>query len=180
VREREGQLSRSEAALLQLQRHNEGIVRVVKQFIAGVTCMALVTACAMGGAKRSSSTPVASEASPAGASPSPLGDDPRAEIERRYADVEKQRDAMQLPEPQISSPLAPTGANPMTSQPKSTDQTCKPAKNDTCTQSCELSDSICENAQRICDLAAEMKSEWAYDKCAKAKSTCGCGSSFSV
>ncbi len=146
----------------------------MKQFIAGVTCMALVTACAMGGAKRSASAPQSAETSAAGAAPSqsPLGEDPTTEINRRYAEVEKQRDALQLPEPEISSPLAPSGANPMAETPKSTDATCKPAKNDTCSQSCELSDSICDNATRICTLASEMKSEWAYEKCAKAKSTC--------
>jgi len=147
---------------------------VVKQFIAGVTCMALVTACAMGGSKRPASVPASADTTaPAVAgSASPLGEDPTTEINRRYAEVEKQRDAMQLREPEISSPLAPSAANPMATTPSSDDPTCKRAKNDTCDQSCELSDSICDNAKRICDLAAEMKSEWAYEKCAKAKSTC--------
>lgn len=161
--------------MLQVQRASKGVVRVVKAFIAGVTCMALVTACAMGGAKRpmTSTAPASSDTSAAGASPSvsPLGEDPTSEINRRYAEIEKERDALQLKEPEVA-PLAPWGANPMTSQPSSSDPTCKPAKNDTCKQSCELSDSICENATRICALASEMKSEWAYEKCTKAKSTC--------
>lgn len=146
---------------------------MVRLFVAGALCMALVTACAMGG-KPASTSARAPETAPAVAGAQSeqtvMPADPRTEIEQRYAEIEKQRADLGLAEPQVAP--SSSAATPMASVPLSTDATCKPAKTDTCTQSCTFSDSICKNAERICVLAADMKSEWAADKCASAKKTC--------
>lgn len=43
----------------------------------------------------------------------------------------------------------------------------------TCTQSCALSDTICDNAKKICDLARELPGDrWAEQKCADGSATC--------
>jgi hypothetical protein len=156
------------------QRRDEGIDQVVKLFLTGVACIALVTACAMGGRSKQATAPAqAREAAPptsAGAT-MPGEPDARAEIEQLYAEIEKQRQGLGMKEP--SAAALPMPAQPMSAAPKSTDTTCKPAKTDKCTQSCTFSDSICDNAKKICDIAATMdKDAWAADKCAKSTETC--------
>ncbi|HEY5920464.1 MAG TPA: hypothetical protein VIV11_02280 [Kofleriaceae bacterium] len=88
-------------------------------------------------------------------------------------------------EQQISTDLAQLGlaepmesdwqgapAEPMAVPTAAQDPTCKPAKTETCTTSCTLSDSICKNSEAICRLAAGMNDAWARGRCAKANKTC--------
>ncbi len=43
----------------------------------------------------------------------------------------------------------------------------------TCTDVCDLADAICDNAENICALAAELGNDaWAQDKCDSAKASC--------
>ena len=51
---------------------------------------------------------------------------------------------------------------------------CKPAKSTTCTESCTLKGSICENAGRICNIAAQLGGgdAWANDKCNSGTASC--------
>jgi hypothetical protein len=42
----------------------------------------------------------------------------------------------------------------------------------TCNDVCNLADAICDNAERICIIAAELDSAWAADKCTSAKASC--------
>ncbi|MBL0212556.1 MAG: hypothetical protein IPQ07_01585 [Myxococcales bacterium] len=51
---------------------------------------------------------------------------------------------------------------------------CKPAPSDTCKDSCTLSNSICTNAGRICELAKKLgdNDAWANEKCAKGTDSC--------
>ena len=140
---------------------------MVKRVVLGIAGIALVVACGAG-KQPSMAAPVASETSAAG---SPMPGDPRAEIEHLWAVIEQQRGDLGLAAP--SSPLAPGPATPMASTPRSTDETCKPAKTDKCTQSCTFSDSICKNAARICELAQQLAADtWAAEKCTRAKETC--------
>lgn len=140
--------------------------------------IAIVLACAFamscGASKRSAEAPAASRAptTPAEAgTAAPIMDDPRSQIERLSAQVEEERTQMGLPEPQLASP-APA-AEPMSTVPLSTDESCKPAKTERCDGSCKISDSICGNAARICELAGSMPGDgWAAGKCARAKQTC--------
>ncbi len=43
-----------------------------------------------------------------------------------------------------------------------------------CDDTCNLSDAICDNAERICIIAGELgpTDDWAHDKCASAKASC--------
>jgi hypothetical protein len=132
----------------------------------GAACMVIVAACASSKQVRAPATEA--PASTAGAT---MPNDPHAEIERLYAEIEAQRGQGELPEPAAPATAAPAEA--MASVPLSSEATCKPAKTDRCTQSCELSDSICTNAGRICELAAQIPQDaWAADKCGRAKQTC--------
>lgn len=140
-----------------------------------LACVALAVSC--GGARKVTSPPTAAPETTApssveGAQTMPV-DDARAELERRVAELEQQRTTMGLPEPAISSSPASEPATPMGSVPQSADASCKPAKTERCTSSCTLSDSICTNASRICDLASQLAGDgWAATKCAQAKQTC--------
>lgn len=138
---------------------------MVKQVAAGFLCMAIV-ACAS--AQRAAVAPT--PASDAAGAPQ-MADDPHAEIERLSQDIDVARGQIGLTAP---SPIgAPPPAEAMAAVPLSTDATCQPAQTDRCTQSCKVSDSICNNAQRICDLAHDLPGDdWAAGKCATAKQTC--------
>lgn len=129
-----------------------------------------------GASKRPSASPMTSPAdtSQAGTSPAEsLGRDPKAEIEELSAKVDAQRSELGLAEPAPMSPGAEP-ATPMATIPLSTDASCKPAKTERCQGSCKLSDSICTNASRICELAKDLITDdgWAANKCARANKTC--------
>ena len=74
-------------------------------------------------------------------------------------------------------------ATPMGAVTAAGDPACRPAKTETCSTSCTLSDSVCSNADKICTLAADMQGDtWAENKCKRAnlmcqashKKCCGC------
>lgn len=125
----------------------------------------LIAACAMGGAQKTAVAP-ASEQRP---QTMPVADR-RAELDSLYAQIEEDRSQLGIEEPgyDAGTPL------PMGDMPRmQTDNTCRPAQSETCTSSCKLSDSICKNAERICELANDLKpDEQAAAKCVKAEKTC--------
>ena len=133
---------------------------------AAALAMMLVAACAMGGAQKAAQPP--SEVTRP--QTMPAGTDAKAELDSLYAQLEEDRSQLGIEEPGYSAgtPL------PMTAQPTTqTDNTCRPAASETCTSSCKLSDSICKNADRICDLAKDLApDEDAAAKCVKADKTC--------
>lgn len=99
----------------------------------------------------------------------PTSRDPHAEIERLSAQIDQQRSQMALPAPMAASAVEPMSV-PITSH---TDNQCHPAQTQTCTDSCSISDSICDNAKKICDLANDLAGDtWAADKCSSATQTC--------
>ncbi len=137
---------------------------MVKAFVTSALCMAIVAAC--GASKQQATSPVAAESSTTS-----MPNDPRAEIEQLWAAIEDQRGDLGIAAP--TSPIEPGPASPMSSTPLSTDDTCRPAKTDKCTQSCTFSDSICKNAARICEIAQQLAADtWAAEKCTRAKQTC--------
>jgi hypothetical protein len=72
------------------------------------------------------------------------------------------------PEAIQSSSPTPMGAITAAGDPK-----CRPAKTDTCSTSCTLSDSVCSNADKICTLAKDMQGDtWAENKCKRANLMC--------
>ena len=53
------------------------------------------------------------------------------------------------------------------------DPTCKPGTAQVCTDTCKLSDSICDSAVKICTIAKELGGDaWATEKCASGTSSC--------
>jgi hypothetical protein len=145
---------------------------VVKYSVAVICCVVLA-ACAAGSKK-----PMAAEAKPMHTSSadapgtSPLPGSPHDQIQQLEDQIAISRAELKLEEPTLQEiRLAP--AEPMGALPAQQDPKCKPAKNDTCTTSCTLSDSICGNANKICELAKSMPGDnWALNKCAKANTTC--------
>jgi hypothetical protein len=45
-------------------------------------------------------------------------------------------------------------------------------KTQDCIDTCKIEDSICNNAQKICDLASELSDDWATEKCDSGKASC--------
>jgi hypothetical protein len=141
-----------------------------------------IVACAMGGAQKSMSPPpptaAAAPAAPELPQPNTPEDDQIAELSRS---IETDRTTLHLPPPTpgtgrtaavpMSSDIKPSVA-PVAPVEPTTQATCHPAS-DTCTQSCTLSDSICGNAKRICEIANELPGDaWASNKCVEGNETC--------
>jgi hypothetical protein len=141
---------------------------------------AAIVACAMGGAQKAQSLPTTAGAPAPQTLPQPNRpeDDQIAELAKR---IDQDRGTLGLPEP---TPEKPTGAMPMSQDThpsvaptpvgpvEPTQATCHPAS-DTCTQSCTLSGSICDNAKKICDIASELPGDaWASNKCVEGNQTC--------
>jgi hypothetical protein len=170
VREREGVVPRGQAALLrEVQQRDESAM--VKRVASVALCVALA-ACAVGPPSRAVSPQAAAEPEAGTPGAQAMPGDPRAEIEALWERVEAERGQLGLtavPAPEGAAPQA----TPMTTVPRSSDPSCQPAKTERCTSSCTLSDSICTNAQRICELAAQLPADdWARGKCAQATRTC--------
>jgi hypothetical protein len=107
---------------------------------------------------------------------SPMPGDPRTEIDRLSQEIDA---ALATAGVATSTPASCADSNactadPYDAMPRGTDPTCKPAANDVCTQSCTLSDSVCENAGKICKLAAQLGGADAYanGKCQSGNDSC--------
>lgn len=138
---------------------------MVKPLLAAACCIA-IAACAMGGARKS-----AAPAQEAAGAASPMPASPREQIEQLEAEIDASSTQLELAPPsELQMQGAPT--QPMGAMPSSADPACRPAKTETCTTSCTLSDSICSNADKICNIAKSMNDDWATKKCAKANTTC--------
>ena len=73
----------------------------------------------------------------------------------------------------VAQDVMASAAVPMTVAPKSSDATCHPAQTDRCSDSCKLSDSICDDAKKICDIATTLAGDtWAAGKCESGKTSC--------
>ena len=139
---------------------------VIALLVVGVSC---------GGSKMGARVPgTTAEKAPAeaGGAPSIMPASPHDQIEQLDAEITASRTQLKLDEPTEQAiqgaPMQPLGALPSTQDPK-----CHPAQNDTCKTSCTLSDSICSNANKICEIAKTMAGDnWALNKCAKANTTC--------
>lgn len=125
--------------------------------------LAFAIACG-GGAKQTMSEP-------------PRKTDARAELARLDAEITAQM--QQLNEPRPAPPAAACVGN--CAQPLATQAaeakapvTCEPAKTETCTSSCTLKTSICENAAKICSLAADLggTDAFANETCNRGLASC--------
>lgn len=148
-------------------------VSVARALVVAACCSAFA-ACAMGGKQMKEPAPAAAPASEAtsGAATEPMPASPHDQITELDQQIAAASAQLALPEPTPSqiagAPTQAMGALPATQDPK-----CRPAPTDTCKTSCTLSDSICDNADRICKLAESLPGDnWAANKCAKANTTC--------
>jgi len=156
--------------VLQLLQGRSVIRALGPGLVLAAACLAAI-ACAAGGA-RSSARPAAPSAT---AMPAAAPGDPRAEIDALDHEI-----TAELARAQISPPPATcsgaTCASQM-SEPFSTptpgDPTCHPAASDHCSDACTLSTSICNNQQRICELARQLPGDdWAAGTCTRARTSC--------
>ncbi len=141
--------------------------------LAGACCAALL-ACAAGG-QRAVMPPTASDAgamAPGTASPS------HDEITRLEAEIDAELTGRSLP---AASPPSCSGMScaatassiQMSTFTRVEGPSCKAPVNDTCKDSCTMSDSICKNAERICTIAKQLDNDaWANEKCVKGSESC--------
>lgn len=130
-----------------------------------------VMACAAG-----QKAAMAPAASPDGGARTPMPGDPRNEIDRLAQEIDASLATAG------AATLAPATceaehtctAEPMGVPPRVEDPACRPGAGDVCTQACTLSDSVCKNADRICELAAQLgrADDWANAKCQSANDAC--------
>jgi hypothetical protein len=119
--------------------------------------LALIAGCA-GARSKSESPPQA---------PAVMGPDPHAEITALEQDI--------IAAGGVFAPVSVTmDVQAMSTFPRSTDASCHPAATQTCTDSCKLSDTICVDAAKICDIAGKLPTDtWAAGKCDSGKASCG-------
>lgn len=146
----------------------------MKKLLAAWLC-AVVVACAAS-SKQATMAPQRPEANTAGGAPSPMPGDPHAEIEQLSTAIDQERERMSLPAPP-PAPAEPMSAHTTavapTSPPHAEDPSCHPGPSQTCSTSCDLSDSICKNKNRICEIAKGIPADsWAAGKCSTAQQTC--------
>ncbi len=135
--------------MLRLQRGAEP----VKLFVLGATAALAIAACA---SRRDAQT-MPAQAAPVMASPQ------HDEITRLAQEIETERGTLGLP---ASPAHAMSGGNGNAVE-------CTRSAASTCAQSCTLSDSICDNAKKICDLAKQLPGDaWADQKCSDGTATC--------
>jgi hypothetical protein len=104
-------------------------------------------------------------------SPSVMESNPHKQIEQRMAAIADamSRDGIQPACLGASCEALPAAALTLPTK----DDACHPGPSDTCKQSCTLGDSICDDAQHVCDLADSLPGdEWAQGKCGDAKQSC--------
>ena len=151
--------------------------------LAAGAAFATVVACA------AAPMPSAGAPPPVAASATPMPGDPHAEIQRLSGEIAAERDKLGMPAPEVQEPTAgdckPTCMiEQMSVAPSAQDNTCHPAATTTCHDVCNLADSICADATKICDLARQLATDaWAAGKCSEAQKSCtdahgrccGCG-----
>jgi hypothetical protein len=117
-----------------------------------------------------------SAAMPAPVAPQAVAVSPRSEIEHLDHEITAAMTKDELPLPAEAGCTGAACAQAMEAIPQPlalTDPQCKPAKSDACGTSCDLSGSICKNADRICDLAKDLAGDdWAAQKCKSARQSC--------
>lgn len=129
-----------------------------------VTGFGVLVACGAA-AHKSASPPSAVDASPAGMSPL------RAELDELDRRIAADLAQLGLAAPTVEAGTAPVPAANIALP--TADPTCKPSPSDTCKAQCTLGDSICTNAKRICEIAAELGDDsYANGKCTSGKASC--------
>jgi hypothetical protein len=167
MREREGLVPRGKAALLHVQRGHSVTGRLALGLLLGFTCM-VALACGAS-PKQSMSLPAPGEHPR-----SVVASSPHDEIAELAADIDRQRVELNLPEPTAcESCVQPMSEGHTPTAPPTRNPSCPSVPSDRCTSVCTVSDSICGNATKICNLAAQLPGDaWATGKCSTASETC--------
>jgi hypothetical protein len=150
-------------------------VRALLGLVLGAAC-AVVIACGGAASKSGVNQPgVAPTAVQGGGVESPGGT--KQQIEQLDAEIESQLKGLDLARP-MTRPCGPDHPCDVVAMSNGVTQTqadpqCHPGTSDTCTQSCTLGKSICDNAGKICSLAQQLGDDaWAQNKCASGKASC--------
>jgi hypothetical protein len=149
-------------------------VKSVWGLAIGVAC-AVAIACGGRAMKSSAPPPSAVQETGAAGMIPPSGRQQIEELDRQIA--------TDLGKMQLSPPAAPAAACMPSCDVRAMSQdsvtaaadvkTCAHGTSDTCRSSCDLSEAICKNAGRICDIAGQLATDdWANQKCASGKSSC--------
>lgn len=147
-----------------MNRHGHVVAACVLGLAFGV-----VVAC--GGSKSALRTSAAPSAMP-GEPPGGATGDPRAQINQLDAQITADLEKLQLPRPTAAPATSPQAMSAGGIQ-ATNDPTCKAPVSETCTDSCKLADSICDNAGRICGLASQLGDDaWANEKCSSGTASC--------
>jgi len=138
----------------------------------GVAC-AIAIAC--GGAKKSAMSPA--EAPPPTVNTGGMGESGHQEIDRLDKEIATQLEQMKLAPPAVAPMADPQAMSVDTATAAANAKTCTHGQSEICRSACELSDSICTNAGKICNLAAQLANDsWANQKCANGKASCDAAS----
>jgi hypothetical protein len=141
--------------------------------LATAGCAALLAvALACGGAR-----PKAAASAPAAQSTDERAQgDPRAQIDALDREIANDMAKANLAQPATAPCTGAACAAAMSAPfvtPTATDLQCRPAATQHCTDVCTLSTSICNNQQKICDLAKQLPGDdWAANKCESARASC--------
>jgi len=135
--------------------------------VAGLALASAVVAC--GAASRQSAAPPT--AGGGVGNDGILPGDPHAQIEQLDADIRANLDRLGVAKPTTYEVGSATDPRPMTDIRR----VCTPAgpPSETCGDVCNLGNHICDNADKICELAAELAPDaWAQGKCEDGKRSC--------
>jgi hypothetical protein len=143
----------------------------------GALLAALAVSCAAG-AMQSKAGGAAPRAVDGGTMPVMSVSEAHAQIERLDRQITDSMARGHVPAASVeaieptASPQERIAATPMAAPPR-LDLECHHGASEACTDSCTLADSICEDAQKICNLAKQLPGdEYAADKCTSGEASC--------
>jgi hypothetical protein len=136
--------------------------------------LATLLACGAGAPKAVTTAPPPQAVPDSGAGGGALPD-LKAEIAQAEQQILADLQALQLSPPPALAPGTAVTAMSATPTPPTTDPACVRSERDTCKTSCQLADSICNNASKICKIANDSlggTDGWANGKCTSGNASC--------
>lgn len=137
--------------------------------------LGVLVAAALGAALGCRASPRMAAAPAPAVSAAPTGD-PRAQIEALDREITDALTRARVAPPEIAACSGAACAQAMSQPfalPPGADPACRPAPSQQCTDVCTISTSICDNQQKICDLARQLDGDdWAANKCERARASC--------
>lgn len=148
-------------------------MRAPRPFLAAVAGLAAGWLVACGAAPQKSAAPPAATESTAGVG----GGRPSDEIRRLDEEITVQMADLGLAPPsqtELTEMVVAHATPALPAAGTTAASACEPPPTEPrCQDACTLADSICANAARICELAAELPHDgWAQERCASGKASC--------